>query len=129
MKICKSTNGVVRFSAALREEMQYLADTTADELDEGMDPGNAYTPADRLRQIAEDMSDRDHWSYNHRKEIRAILRDIGVDREITEDEISRTIVCGRKAWDYVYGGQKYVFDSWTPLEAARVYVDRIEWGQ
>ena len=89
------------------------------------DESNDFQTVDRcdiVKDLMQYTDEPDHAFFGFcRKELRQFGIDVGVYREITQDEMDRTTVSsssGRrcKKYDFKQGGKFYTFDSWNKLD-------------
>lgn len=83
----------------IMDELEYLSE--------------GYEEGENIKQAFEDAIDIAESEGNKKdlNKLRKIGISVGMFREISEEEISRTTVSGGKAWDFSQGKKKYVFDE------------------
>ena len=99
--------------------LHYASPDVMDELDmlmeidrEPEDWPNGYTLLDALKDLV-DRCEANNWedgSKPLRRNIRSLQVAIGMYREITQEEIARTVSTG-KAWAFVLNGRKYTYND------------------
>jgi hypothetical protein len=109
---------IPKLSDWLEEEISLILGCDADS--EGREEGDP--PMTRNHAVKELMNDLEEFSVETsvirkaRKDLRQLGIQLGIYREITEEEMSRVYVsCGKK-YDFKLNGKWYVFESWEGLE-------------
>lgn len=92
-------------SPELLEEIQYFLDLDCEEGEDG------YTFVSAWNTVLGRADDPDFYNAKFLKNVRRVGIALGVYREISDAELSRTYVSRGKAYDFALDGKKYLFDK------------------
>lgn len=95
------------FSRTLEDDIAAILECNNDPSWEG----EPRTRDDAIVMLIQDIDDRS-FTRLEKTELRRHGIAAGFFREISDDEIARTVVTSGRAWDFKLDGKKYVFDHW-----------------
>lgn len=116
---CSSGGSGEGFSKGLNNEVEYLLDSSEEMIEDDFGGDRGAARKEIIKELIQDMDEPDHPAGEFKKELEDYGVKVGVFREITKDEMARTVVISRsrgKKYDFKRGGKFYVFKDWKPLE-------------
>lgn len=107
-----------KFSKGIEDEIEFLIDNYGPPSE--VNDFSEYTRKDAIYDLMQDCDDPALIAYEYRSELHSYGIELGVWREITQEEMDNTTIhtsSGRRAkkYDFKKNGKFYVFNSWDPL--------------